>query len=230
MNYLHDFWTGDLVDAFHPVIRASVHGRDAIRATYAAVDETVRLKLTETVANGRLPLLATSAFVLPILSAEGCRDVVERSTTYVHTPNADELPAYQINEAVLAEVDPDFDALMQRVLMTALSPWFLMIWGRLPSHLSSLQIASYDPETIAETALHIDRDSSFTAVISLNPHEFDGGGTMIADGLVGDFTIPPLPTGHALIFDGQRTLHRGLPAMGNRKLLVIWADQSEDIW
>ena len=175
-------------------------------------------------------MLATSAFVLPVLSAEGCQAICQRSERYAFTPNEMEDDEHRIAEAVLSEVDPEFDATLRSVLMTGLAPWFLMLWGRLPSQIASLQIAHYNPDQHTETAMHIDRDSSYTAVIALNPGEFEGGGTAIADGLCGNFHIPPLPIGHALIFDGQRTLHRGLPTGGNRKLLVVWSNQNDDVW
>lgn len=230
MNYLADCWTRQRLDDFHPVVRANQNGREAIRRAYAVMPEETRIWATETTSTGRLPMLATSAFVVPVLSPEGCRAICERSDDYDWSVNDKEAPEHQIKEAVLDSVDPEFFALMQSVLIEGLSPWLMMVWGRLPSQISSLQLAHYNPSGPDQTAMHIDRDSQYTAVISLNPGEFEGGGTAIADGLIGDYVIPPLPVGHALVFDGRRVLHRGLPTIGNRKLLVLWSHQDNDNW
>jgi hypothetical protein len=229
-SYLSPFWTRDLVEAFGPVIEVNNHGRVAIREAYANLDPEHRATLTQMVANGRLPLIAGQAFALPVLSEAGCEAICAKSASYAYTPNDVEAAENRIAEAVLAETDPEYGGFLQSVLITGLAPWFLMVWGRLPSQMASLQIAHYNPDQHSETGFHIDQDSNFTAVISLNPGEFEGGGTSVADGLVGDFNIPPLPAGMALIFDGQRTLHRGLPTAGNRKLLVVWSNQHADVW
>ena len=67
-------------------------------------------------------MVGTSAFALPVLPAKGCKAICDRSTSWSFTPNDDEAPDHQIAEAVPLDVDPDYDKLVQSVLMTGLAP------------------------------------------------------------------------------------------------------------
>jgi len=231
-NYLHPFWTNERTEAFWPVIKAQANGRDAIRDAYTTLPDDLRIDLATAVADGRVPMIASSAFVLPILSPEGCQAILDRSTSYQWAENVEgEEEPYRMKEAVYTAVDPEFGAMLHSVLMTGLAPWWLMLRGRLPSQLASLQLAQYSADDRAGGAFHVDRDSNYSCVISLNPDEYEGGGTDIMDGLIGEFHLPKLPQGYGLFLDGRSLIHRGAPVtMGTRKLLVAWANDNADIW
>jgi len=232
LNFLHPFWCPERTEAIWPVIKAQAHGRDAIRDAYAALPDDLRIDLSTAVADGRVPMIASSAFVLPILSPEGCQAILERSTSYQWAENVEgEEERYRMKEAVLSAVDPEFATMLGSVLMTGLAPWWLMLRGRLPSQLASLQLAQYSADDRAEGAFHVDRHSDYSCVINLNPDEYDGGGLEIMDGLIGEFRVPKLPQGYGIFFDGQRLIHRGVTVTsGIKKILVAWANTNNDIW
>ena len=231
-NYLHPFWTPERTNQFWPVIKAQAHGRDAIRDAHNALSDDFKIALTKTLVEGRVPMIASSAFVLPVLSEAGCQAILDRSQAYEWAENHDgEAEPYRMLEAVYSAVDPQFGTMLHSVLMSGLAPWWMMIRGRLPTRTASLQLAQYSADDRAEGAAHCDRDSNYSCVISLNPHEFEGGGTTVIDGLVGEFNIPKLPQGYGLFFDGRDVIHKGAPVTkGTRKLLVSWSNNFNDAW
>ncbi len=232
LNFLHPFWTPALSSAFAPIVSANAHGREAVRAAYATLPDEHRVDLARVIAAGRLPMLATSAFVLPVLSPEGCEAILARSEGYDWRENIDaEDEPYRMKEAVLAKVDPDYHSFIRSVLMTGASPWMLMITGRLPSVLETIQLAQYSADERAEGCAHIDRNSDYSVVINLNPGDYEGGSLIMRDGLIGDFEVPKLPTGYGLFFDGSKVMHHGAKVTkGTKKILVVWASTTNDKW
>ena len=155
-------------------------------------------------------MIASSAFVLPVLSPEGCQAILDRAHAYDWSENHDgEAEPYRMLEAVYAAVDPEFGTMLHSVLMSGLAPWWMMTRGRLPTRTASLQLAQYSADDRAGGEFHRDRDSNYSCVISLNPDEYEGGGTDIRDGLIGEFHLPRLPQGYGLFFDGRGIIHRG---------------------
>jgi hypothetical protein len=228
--WLAPCWTPERVEAFRPVILAQPKGRDAINAAWQAVPAEHRDWAAITLAEGRLPTLAAPAFVVPVLSPQACTAIVEKSRDWQFEVNEAERPAYQMDEAVIGYHDPEFDRFIKGNLADALAPWIMAIWGRLPSRWVSLQLASYSPTSTAESGYHIDDDSDVTAVLALND-DFAGGGLAIRDGLLGECTLPPLPKGYAVLFDGRRTIHRGLPVSeGRRVIMTAWSNSDGDRW
>lgn len=181
--------------------------------------------LVTTLMQGKVNSLTGNVFVLPVLSEAACNYL--NSKEYEFEENVEyELEDYRIPEVVLEFKDPELFEVLFKKLTYCLAPWFSMIWSSQPTNVTSIQLANYSPEERNKGNWHIDRDSNFTAVVSLNPGEFEGGGTQIADGPFATIDLPPLPKGYALVFDGQRTYHQGSPVTeGNRKLLVIWAEK-----
>ncbi|WP_198351268.1 2OG-Fe(II) oxygenase family protein [Flavisphingomonas formosensis] len=228
-GWLHPEWTRERAYDFAPLVEAAANGREALQTAYEAIPLASREWAIRILADGRVPLLTTAAFTVPVMSPEACADLVTRSQCYDWKENDIEEAPYRIPESILAKVDPDANEIVNKLLRVALAPWFLLIWGKLPSRITSIQMAKYNPADRAGGNWHSDRDSNFTAVISLSPESFSGGGTELRDGLLSTVTVPPLPAGHALVFDGRRISHQGLPVTeGDRHLLVIWSNDDPE--
>lgn len=233
MNYLNPCWTQERLDAFWTVAQAQFagRGRKGIIEAFEGMPADIRDWARATAIQGRIHTVAAPAFVLPILSHEGCDAILAQADSYTWKENEEEEHEYQMKEAVIAHLDPEFDKMLKSVLIEGAMPWVLMTRGRLPRDFSSLQLAQYSADDRAHGSLHIDRDSNYTCVISLNPEAFEGGGTVIIDSLIGHYTMPPLPKGYGLFFDGSTTLHAGLPVTkGTRKILTAWCHTKDDNW
>lgn len=163
-------------------------------------------------------------YSFPYLDTHYCAGLRHQFTTAEYCVNAEEVPEAQIPEIVLeARSKPLFDCL--QVLFESLAvPLSQVLLCLEPVELTSIQAAEYTADGVRETAFHTDRDSDVTLVVNLGS-EFEGGGTELYPDLhSGCITVPPLPTGHALLFKGRSTLHRGLPVTeGTRTLLVHWS-------
>ena len=227
-----DFWSHqDWIPHYESATQLSMATQEddynGIQACWKTIPLETREWMLGTLLNGRIQMVTSNAFVVPVLSPAACEWILQRSKGYDFTENVEgELEDYRIPEAVLQEVDPKFYQHVGLALTNFLSPWFAMIWSAQPNKINSIQLAKYNPRERAGGNWHIDRDSDFTAVISLNPNSFVGGGTELADGPFNTVTIPPIPQGFALVFDGKRTPHQGLPvAEGDRDLLVVWAEK-----
>jgi hypothetical protein len=228
-TFLHPVWTPELVSALRPLTLAD-QDRQAIREVWSKLPDDTKATLGEIVTRCRLPLITQAAFAVPLLSTEACRHILDRSAGWTFSPNPEEEAAYQIPEAILCAADPELETTVRGWLADTLAPVCLAINGRLPDHYASIQVASYTPETRAESGIHIDYDADYTVVIALND-DFEGGGTLLCDGLLGELSLPALPVGSALIFTGRRLAHRGLPVTrGNRLIMTIWANDDGARW
>jgi hypothetical protein len=166
-------------------------------------------------------------FTCPVLSAEGCEHFLYLADDEARSfePNTDEQPEYQIPELVLTG---GYMASAMELAEEVLWPLFHIMYGAAPNHFSSIQLARY--KSGVGTGWHHDTDSEASAVISLAPGRHTGGGTALrpAGALAPAVTLPPLPQGSALLFNGRTTLHRGLPTTtGERNLLVYWMMHNE---
>ncbi|MBB76597.1 MAG: hypothetical protein CMJ75_18990 [Planctomycetaceae bacterium] len=178
------------------------------------------------VLNNRVAGLAGNAFAVPFLSEKICDALVRESlklgAEHGYKPNTEEESPYQIPEIVIKHVDPElFDQLYQT--LRYLEVWFLLIYHTSPTDVASIQFARYEEGFTDHGNWHHDRDSDFTAVVSLNPGEFEGGGTDIRLTATSYYSVPPLPKGYALILNGKQIHHRGRRVnKGIRHLLVYW--------
>ena len=229
MKWLNQAWTEDRLAAFADLITEQ-GGRAAIRERWKEIPDEDRAWLSDFIQAGRLPTSCTPVFALPVFSPEACAYLIERTKALHWSENEDEEEAYRMPELVLGHTDRALDEEVKRALFAGLAPWLIGIWGRLPSTYASVQMTRYNPAEREGGNYHIDNDADYTAVIALNG-DFEGGGTAIVDGLVGELPMPPLPPGFALIFDGKRTLHKGLPVTaGTRYLLTVWAANDANSW
>jgi hypothetical protein len=98
-------------------------------------------------------------------------------------------------------------------------PIFNAIWQRDCRDPASIQIANYNLKEKQQGAWHHDESADISVVVPLNTGKYKGGGTAFHN--YGE--VPPLPTGHALMFPSFNNLHKGLPVQGgDRYLLVFW--------
>lgn len=168
----------------------------------------------------------TRAYRVPFLSPEYCdKLLVEAAAIGEYAVNPDEETPYQIPELVVAEhcnnLHVSLSILFGRVFEAVCS----VVYGHKPKIMRSIQFAKYTPENTAHGHWHVDEDSDITAVVSLDPAAFEGGGTALKTGVLSCVDVPPLHKGHALLFHGKATLHKGLPVTdGVRDLLVFWSE------
>lgn len=223
MKWLADEWTKDRAKAFEPLIESNALGRAATLGVWADMNPEHRNWAGELMLENRVPTLTYPAFVVPALSHDACDLLNNWCDTQDWAENIEEDDAYRMPEIVVSEKDENYDRFLKNVLLHALGPWFMIAFGKLPDEYSSLQFTKYSPDDRAGGELHTDKDSDYTAVISLNTGEFNCAGTVLVDGLIGAQVVAPVPKGWALIFHGKNMLHKGLPVIeGERRLLTAW--------
>lgn len=176
----------------------------------------------------RVTGLAGSAFAVPFLHPDVCANLVNEAVLlgdrHGFRPNLEEDSPYQIPEIVVKHVAPELHDMLAE-LIPFLNIWYMLIYQAEPQKISSIQFAKYEPSGTGHGNWHHDNDSEFTAVVSLAPEMFEGGGTDIRLNALEHTSIPPLPAGYALILNGKQILHRGREVTaGVRHLLVFWLD------
>lgn len=205
--------------ALREVARAleqSKHGR--IDYTEEQLDAVVWL------AEHRVP--CTNAYGVPFLAPEYCdKLLVEAAQLAEYKVNEDEEQPYQIPELVVHEHCQTLATGLQVLFDDVFTPVCIVLYGFCPQVLRSVQFAKYTPDNTARGNWHVDADSDITVVASLAPELFEGGGTALKTGAIGTAVVDKLPKGHALLFHGKTTLHKGLPVTsGVRDLLVFWSE------
>lgn len=179
---------------------------------------------------GKMPLADHGGFyTMRLLTAEGADYFLGAADRLADQfqPNAEEGREYQIPEIVMAHhgaLAPHY-LLARQIGEQILWPLFHLMYGNPPNVFSSIQLARYSAPSNLGTGWHCDTDSEATCVVSLAPERHQGGGTELMP--KGAFApaefLPPLPKGHALLFNGRCTLHRGVELdSGERNLLVYW--------
>lgn len=166
---------------------------------------------------------------LPFLSEEYCDKLVieanEMHRVFGYEVNPDEDMPYQIPELVVAQHCSQLYTSLKALFDRVFSAYCTVIYGYQPKVLRTVQFAKYQPENTAKGNWHTDLDSDITAVVSLQPETYVGGGTEIRQGMNYTKKIPKLPKGYALLFPGKCYQHRGLPVeSGTRDLLVFWSE------
>ena len=168
-------------------------------------------------------------YVLPMFSEEYCDKLVleaqDMARAVGYEPNPDEEEAYQIPELVLAEVCPSLFAALDVFKSRVLDVYSVLLFGARPEVTRSIQFAQYSPDQTSHGNWHKDIDSDVTAVVSLQPERYEGGGTDLRLNAWDSIHVPPAPKGYILFFNGKHTLHRGCRVTkGRRDLLVFWTE------
>lgn len=167
-----------------------------------------------------------SVFTMPLLDPQVCNNLIAHGEHLAKdggwARNPCEPEEFQIPEIVLAQRSPATFKMLEG-LIRYINVFHAILYQRLPQSVSSIQFTKYTPETTNQGNWHHDLDSDFTVVVSLNPDLFEGGGTEVISDPMRTIQIPPLPAGHALIFNGKMIRHRGMEVTkGSRYLLTYW--------
>jgi len=171
-----------------------------------------------------------TVYRVPLLPPEFCDWLVDRSKSHSFKVNDVEEPDVQIDESVLQVTDPLAYKAVLDMAFPMIHAWSAIIYQNLTCRISAIQLASYEPHKIKCGNWHHDRDSDISVVVSLNPDDFEGGGTSFRTSADSCVEIPPLPKGYAVIFPGKHLHHYGLPVTsGRRLLLVFWLSLGGDV-
>jgi hypothetical protein len=166
----------------------------------------------------------SGVYSFPFLREEYIEDLLNEISAMSFEVNAEEDALVQIPEITLADNCRTLHDCLHSLFQYAVKPLAAILYNLEPKFMQSIQFAQYTPENTAEGHWHHDEDSDITLVVALTNNHV-GGGTMVKpQGLGEAFEVPQLPVGHAMLFQGSRTLHYGLPVTeGARNLLVFWS-------
>lgn len=232
------------LDKYHPALKPHI---ETIKAMGVAAEE--RMGLTwEDLVNGpqewltaldevvtehsgrgqRMGLMhrqISGAYSIPFLHPDYCDALLNEVAAMSFAVNDDEAAEVQIPEITLADNCPALHSCLHGLFNNVINPLTRVLYQLEQTKMSSIQFAQYTPENTAHGNWHHDRDSDITLVVAMSDFH-KGGGTMVKpQGLGEPFEVPQLPVGHAMLFQGSRTLHKGLPVTeGARNLLVFWSE------
>lgn len=167
---------------------------------------------------------STGVYSFPFLRPEYVEDLLNEVASMSFEVNEEEDALVQIPEITLQDNCPSLHQCLHSLFLHVVKPLAAVLYGLEPKFMQSIQFAQYTPENTAHGHWHHDEDSDITLVVALTDHH-KGGGTMVKpQGLGEAFEVPQLPVGHAMLFQGSRFLHYGLPVTeGARNLLVFWS-------
>jgi len=170
------------------------------------------------------PQFTSGVYSFPFLKPEYINDLLNEISAMSFEVNPEEDALVQIPEITLADNCRTLHDCLHSLFQYAVKPLAAILYNLEPKFMQSIQFAQYTPENTAEGHWHHDEDSDITLVVALTNNHV-GGGTMVKPQGLGEvFMVPQLPVGHAMLFQGSRTLHYGLPVTeGARNLLVFWS-------
>ena len=162
-------------------------------------------------------------YKFPLFKKAWCKMLVEEidhmAKEVGFDPNPDEDELRQIPEIVLSDKCPELYERMWFTIETILKPVIFSCYHKFAHDIASVQIANYNPKDKQKGAWHHDESADVSIVVPLNTGEYKGGGTEFMHRGI----VKPLPTGHALMFPSQTSMHRGLAVEnGERYLLGFW--------
>ncbi|KPA96926.1 hypothetical protein [Pseudomonas asplenii] len=164
-------------------------------------------------------------YSFPYLSPEFCRDLMLELDCMDYAVNEDEPEEAQIPELVFAHYCPVLHECLRALWYDAGTTLAKVLFGQDPQVLRVIQAAKYTTENTPRGHWHADNDSDVTMVVALT-NDHLGGGTVVHRGPLSPcITVPQLPVGHAMFFNGKAMRHYGLPVTsGERNLLVHWSE------
>jgi hypothetical protein len=216
----------------HPDLRARLHTlRDIVTVFEANSHDPVgtltslhRKQLAALVWLQRCKV-AAGVYNLPLLSPTFCEMIRTETADWPFTGNSQEPEHLRCPEAVLHEVCPQLGRTVWELFRAALGPVYTLIHGTVPTAVAAAQLTRYTLQRNSLGGWHQDEDSDFTAVVELAPELHIGGGTDVMSAPLTVTSVPTLAKGHALLFCGKTTHHRGRPITeGVRDLLVYWTE------
>ncbi|QHJ82033.1 MAG: hypothetical protein [Bacteriophage sp.] len=166
-----------------------------------------------------------SVYRVPFLAPAFCDMIIAETADWPFTGNEQEPEHLRCPEAVLHEVCPQLGRVVAELHRAALTPLYSLIHGAIPTSVAAAQLTRYTLARNSFGGWHQDQDSDFTAVVELAPELHTGGGTDLMLAALEVTSVPTLAKGHALLFPGKTTHHRGRPiTQGVRDLLVFWTE------
>lgn len=167
----------------------------------------------------------SGVYSIPFLHPAYCEKLLDEIAAMSFEVNPDEAAEVQIPEITLSDNCPALHSCLHGLFNNVVNPLTRVLYQLEQTKMTSIQFAQYRPDNTAHGNWHHDRDSDITLVVALSDFH-EGGGTMVKpQGLGEPFVVPQLPQGHAMLFQGSRTLHKGLPVTeGARNLLVFWSE------
>ena len=169
--------------------------------------------------------VAPGVYDIPLLSPTFCDMIRQETSQWPFTGNSQEPAHLRCPEAVLHEVCPQLGRTVWELFRAALGPVYTLIHGTVPTAVAAAQLTRYTLERNSLGGWHQDEDSDFTAVVELAPELHTGGGADVMSAPLTITSVPTLAKGHALLFCGKTTHHRGRPITeGVRDLLVFWTE------
>ncbi|WP_435634326.1 hypothetical protein ACSC9U_18300 [Pseudomonas solani] len=167
----------------------------------------------------------SGVYSIPFLHPGYCEKLLTEIAAMSFEVNPDEAAEVQIPEITLGDNCPALHSCLHGLFNNVVNPLTRVLYQLEQTKMTSIQFAQYRPDNTAHGNWHHDRDSDITLVVALSDFH-EGGGTMVKpQGLGEPFVVPQLPQGHAMLFQGSRTLHKGLPVTeGARNLLVFWSE------
>lgn len=167
---------------------------------------------------------SSGVYSIPFLHPDFVDDLLTEIAAMSFEVNSDEEAEVQIPEITLQDRCPSLHSALASLFMHVVGPLSKILYQLDPEFIQSIQFAQYRPQEVAKGHWHHDQDSDITLVVALSDSH-KGGGTMVKPQGFGEpFEVPQLPIGHAMLFQGSRTLHYGLPVTeGARNLLVFWS-------
>lgn len=165
-------------------------------------------------------------YMVPLLDPGFCTGLIDQAEEMAKEGgwmrNPYEEAPFQIPEIVVKDRNQALHDLLE-AFIPYLNIYHAMAFQAVPHATQSIQFTKYSEDNCSGGNWHHDIDSDFTATVSLAPGLFEGGGTDIRTSPTKSIRIPPLPTGHALLFNGQKIHHKGAPVTkGSRYLLTYW--------
>lgn len=177
----------------------------------------------EVIKANRSSCVGGNAYAVPLLHPDVCLVLIDQAKKIGNWRKNDcEPDEYQIPEIVVKDHSVPLYGVLES-FNRYLNIWHALIYQATPQHIKSIQFTRYSPDDTACGNWHHDIDSDYTAVISLDPSRFEGGGTDVRIDPVHTRRIEPLPPGYALLFNGKQLHHRGCAVTkGERYLLTYW--------
>lgn len=166
---------------------------------------------------------APGVYGVRYLDPDYCAKLVEEFQRVPFVPNDEEPLDAQIPELVLESANNALYECLRGLHNGYIRPLAALLTAQNVTQCQSIQAARYTPENTPHGCWHTDQDSESTLVVALSD-EHEGGGTEV---YMGPFrptiTVPQLPVGWAMLFNGRHNMHQGLPVTkGTRNLLVHW--------
>lgn len=169
--------------------------------------------------------VAPGVYDIPLLSPTLCDMIRNETAEWPFNGNPQEPEHLRCPEAVLHEVCPQLGRTLWEIFRAATAPVYTLLHGTVPVNPSAVQLTRYTLDRNSLGGWHQDEDSDFTAVVELAPELHTGGGTDVMSAPLTVTSVPTLAKGHALLFCGKTTHHRGRPITeGVRDLLVYWTE------